>query len=62
MYNNGIPKKWNLWNTAPDIMPIFNTKKWIEGYDQSGGTCNVSKQIRFKTSIFLSDLWHYSDA
>ena len=43
-------------------MPIFNTKKSIEGYDQSGGTCNVSKQIRFKTSIFLSDLWHYSDA
>ena len=32
-------------------LPTFVTKKWIEVYDQSEGKCNVSKEIRIKTSI-----------
>ena len=40
----------------------FVTKKWIEVHDQSGGTYNTNKQIRFKTSMLRSDLRDYSDA
>ena len=43
-------------------MPRFITKKWIEVFDQSGGTYNTNKQIRFKTSMPRSDdLCDYSD-
>ena len=38
----------NLLDTTPDIMPKFNAKKWLEAHDQSGGTSNTNKQIRFK--------------
>ena len=51
----------NLLGNIPDKVPRFITKKWIEVYDQSGETCNTKKQIRFKTSIFRSDLCDYSD-
>ena len=43
-------------------MPRFNTKKWIEVYDQSGGIYNTNKEIRFKTPMLQSDLCNYSDA
>ena len=46
-------------------MPRFVTKKWIEVYDQSGNAenrYNSNKQIRFKTSMLISDLCDYSDA
>ena len=43
-------------------MPRFITKKWTEVYDQSGGTYNTNKQIRFKTSVLRSDLRDYNDA
>ena len=42
-------------------MPRFNTKKWIEVYDQSGGIYNTNKEIRFKTPMLQSDLCNYSD-
>ena len=41
--------------------PRFATKKWIEVYDQPGGSYNVNKEIRIKTSMLRSDLRHYSD-
>ena len=38
----------NLLDATYDNVPRFNTKKWIEVYDQSGVICNSNKQIRFK--------------
>ena len=55
----------NLLDTTFDNVPRFITKNWIEVYDQSGTAENrykPSKQIRFKTSMFRSDLCDYSDA
>ena len=52
----------------PDItsdnkdLPKFDTKKWIEVYDESEGNSNVNKEIRIKTSMLRSDLCDYSDA
>ena len=46
-------------------MPRFITKKWIEVHDQSGNAenrYNPNKQIRFKTSMLISDLCDCSDA
>ena len=48
--------------STSDKVPRFITKKWIEVYDQSGGTYNTNKQIRFKTSMLRSDLCDYYDA
>ena len=42
--------------------PKFMTKKWIEVFDQSGGECNVNKDIRFKTLQLRSDLCDFNDA
>ena len=55
-------KKLNLLDATSDNVPRFITKKWIEVHDQSGGSCNINKQIRFKTSMLQSDLCDYSDA
>ena len=52
----------SLSGNIPDKVPWFITKKWIEVYEQSGGTYNIKKQIRFKTSMLRSDLCDYSDA
>ena len=52
----------NLLGNIPDKVSRFVTKKWIESHDQSGGTYNTKKQIRFKTSMLRSDLCDYSDA
>ena len=52
----------NLLNTTSDNVSRFNTKKWIEVYDQSGGIYSTNKQIRFKKSMLQSDLCNYSDA
>ena len=52
----------NLLGNIPDKVPRFITKKWIEIHDQSGGTYNTNKQIRFKTSMVRSDLCDFSDA
>ena len=49
----------NLLDTTSGNIPRFNTKKWIEVYDQSGNAedrYKPSKQIRFKTSMLQSDL------
>ena len=52
----------NLLGNIPDQVPGFVTKKWVKIYDQSGGTYNTNKQIRFKTPILRSDLCDYDDA
>ena len=51
----------NLLGKIPDKVPRFITKKWIEVHNQSGGTHNTNKQIRFETSMLRSDLCGYSD-
>ena len=51
----------NLLDKTSDNVPKFITKKWIEVHDQSGGSYNINKQIRFKTSMLQSDLCDYSD-
>ena len=48
--------------TSFDSVPRFITKKWIEVHDHSGKIHSINKQIRFKTSMLLSDLCDYSDA
>ena len=64
LYKNEFQKIANsLDTTSDDIdLPIFVTKKWIEVYDQLGGSYNVNKEIRIKTSMLRSDLCYYSDA
>ena len=44
----------NLLDTTSDSVTRFITKKWIEVHDQSGGSYNINKQIRFKTSMVRS--------
>ena len=52
----------NLLGPAPDEVPRFITKKWIEVQSQCGSTYNTSKPIRFNTSVLRYDLCDYSDA
>ena len=52
----------NLLGNTSDKVPRFITKKWIEVHDQSGGTYNTNKQIRFKTYMLRSYLCDYGDA
>ena len=55
-------KMTNLLSNIPNKEPRFITKKRIEVHDQYGETYNTNKQIKFKTSIFRSDLCDYSDS
>ena len=49
----------NLPDTTSDHVPRINTRKWIEVHEQSGKSCNINKQIRFKTSMLRSDICDY---
>ena len=53
----------NLFDAAFDDQDLlrFVTKKWVEVYDQSGGSYNVNKEIRIETSMLRSDLYDFSD-
>ena len=54
----------NFLGTAPDEVPRFITKTWVEVHDQSGNAedrCKPSKKIKFKTSMLRSDLCDFSD-
>ena len=55
-------KTINLLDTTSDNVPKFITKKWIEVPDQSGGSYDVNKQIRFEKSMLRSNVCDYSDA
>ena len=45
-----------------DKIPKFTTIKWIEIFDQSNGTYNKNKDIRFKTNQLRNDLCDFNDA
>ena len=49
----------NLLGMTPDDKDLlrFVNKKWMEVYDQTGGSYNVNKEIRIKTPMMRSDLW-----
>ena len=53
----------NLFDAAFDDQDLlrFVNKKWVEVYDQSGGSYNVNKEIRIETSMLRSDLCDFSD-
>ena len=52
----------NLPDRTSDNVPRFITKKQVEVYDQSRGSHNIYRQIRFKTSVLRSDdICNYSD-
>ena len=42
----------DLLGNVSDKLPRYVTTKWIKIYDESGGTYNTNKDIRFKTSQF----------
>ena len=54
----------NFLDTTSDDkdLPRFVTKKWIEVYNQSKGSCNHNKEIIIKTSMPRCDLCNYSIA
>ena len=52
----------NLLDTTSDNVTRFIAKKCMEDHDQSGGSYNINKQIRFKTSMLRSYWCDYSDA
>ena len=57
----GFQKILNFLDTNSDNkdLPRFVTKKWVEVYDQSGGNCNVNKEIIIKSSmIYVIILLH----
>ena len=43
-------------------MSRFITKKWVDVHDQSGGSYDTNKEIKFKKSMLRSGLCDYSDA
>ena len=45
-----------------DDIRKFTTIKWIEIFDQSNGTYNSNKDIRFKTPQIRDDLCDFNDA
>ena len=45
-----------------DEIPKFTTIKWTEIFDQSNGTYNPNKDIRFKTPQIRDDLCDFNDA
>ena len=52
----------NLLHNTPNQPFKFKTKKSVKINDESRRTYNADNQIRFKTSMFRSSLWDYSDA
>ena len=51
-----------LRNISNNQLSKFITRKYIEVFDQSDGTYNVSKDIRFKAPQLRSDLCDWEDA
>ena len=55
-------KRTNLLNNASNLPSKFRTKNWVEINDDSRGTYNTNKQIKFKTTMLKSSLHNNSDA
>ena len=51
----------NLLNDSSNKTSKFRTKNWVEINDESRGTYNDDKQIRFKTTMLKFSLCGYSD-
>ena len=51
-----------LGKLTKDEIPKFTTVKWIEMFDESNGTYNKNKDIRFETSQLRNDLCDFKDA
>ena len=51
-----------LGKLTEDEIPKFTTIKWIEIFDQSNGTYNSNKDIRFKTPQIRDDFCDFNDA
>ena len=49
-----------LGKPTEDEIPKFTTVKWIDIFDQSNGTYNKNKDIRFKTSQLGNDLCDFN--
>ena len=58
----GYNKITNLLGKLDKEIPKFTKIKWIEIFDQSNGTCNKNKDIRFKTNQLRNDLCDFNDA
>ena len=52
----------NLLDDSPNKTSKFRTKNSVEINDESRGTYNDGKQLKFKTTILKSSLCDYSDA
>ena len=52
----------NLIDDASNQPSKFKTKNWVQINDESRGTYNVNRQIKFKTTMLKSRLSYYSDA
>ena len=52
----------NLLDDSSNNTSKFRIKNWVEINDESRGTYNDDKQIRFKTTMLKSSLCEYSDA
>ena len=50
-----------LGKLGKDEIPKFTRIKWIEIFDQSNGTYNKNKDIRFKTNQLRNDLCDFND-
>ena len=48
-------------DNTPNQPTKFMTKSWVEIHDESRGTYNTNSQIKFKTSMLMSNLHDYSD-
>ena len=51
----------NLLDNSSNKISKFRTKNWVEINDESRGTYNDDKQIRFKTTMLKFSLCGYSD-
>ena len=52
----------NLLHDSLNKTSKFRTRNWVEINDESRGTYNDDKQIKFKTAMLKSSLCDYSDA
>ena len=52
----------NLLDDPSNKTSKFRTKNWVEINDESRGTYNDDKQIKFKATMLKSSLCDYSDA
>ena len=49
-------------DNTPNQPTKFRTKNWVEINDDSREMHNTNSQIKFKTSLFRSNVYDYSDA